>query len=241
MKDVFKIFVSSLYVLGFNCYSGEKEKGLVGWWRFDEKKGYVVKDYSGLGNHGKIFKAKRVTGKFGGALSFEEKGSYVKIPCSPNLNLGDALTLEAWIYPKDISEESRVIISKNDEYILRIDRPSEGNKISFFVHVGSPAVSWEPRVSSIEVPSLNEWHHIVGVWDGENLYLYVNGNLVNKRVRIGKPNPNPYPVMIGNWEYPSCHGTNFGGIIDEVRIYNRALSEEEIKLHYEKERGNYKD
>ena len=47
--------------------------------------------------------------------------------------------------------------------------------------------------------------------------------------RPGYPNPNPYPVMIGNFEYPSCHGGAFGGVIDEVRIYQRALSAEEVR------------
>ena len=71
------------------------EKGLAGWWKFDESRGTNVKDSSGFGNNGKLSGAKRVRGRVGMALSFEDTGSYVKIPCSPGLNLGEALSIEA--------------------------------------------------------------------------------------------------------------------------------------------------
>lgn len=212
---------------------GVGEPGLVAHWRFDEEKGRGIKDSSGFGNGGEMVGAQRVAGKVGRALSFGTPGSFVKIPYSASLNLGDAISIEAWICPRDTGEASRILVSKNDEYALRIDNPREGNRISFFVHVGQPAVTWEPRVSSQGPPKLNVWHQVVATWDGTESRLYLNGELVGTRKRVGKPNPNPYPVMIGNWEYPSCHGTHFGGLIDEVRIYNRALSAEEVRAHYE--------
>ena len=208
------------------------DRGLVAHWKFDEEKGRGVKDSSGFGNGGEMVGARRVAGKVGRAVSFEAPESFVKIPCSASLNLGDAISIEAWICPRDIGEASRILVSKNDEYALRIDNPREGNRISFFVHVGQPAVTWEPRVSSPEPPKLNVWYQVVVTWDGAESRLYLNGELVSTRKRVGKPNPNPYPVMIGNWEYPSCHGTHFGGVIDEVRIYNRALGAEEVRAHY---------
>jgi len=201
----------------------QRQKGLVGWWRFDEARGRRVRDSSGHGNHGVLFKARRVAGKAGRALSFEAPGSYVKIPSSPSLNLGDALSIEVWMRPHDITQDSRIIVSKNDEYLLRINRPSAGNQISCFLHIGSPAVTWEPRVTSKDVPTLDVWQHVLAVWDGAEMRLYVDGKLVGRRERTGASNPNPYPVMIGNWEYPSCHGLHFGGAIDEVKIYNYAV------------------
>ena len=65
-----------------------KEEGLVGYWRFDRRRGRKVRDSSGLGNHGVRVNAKRVEGKVGRALSFEEPRSYVKIPCTKHLALG---------------------------------------------------------------------------------------------------------------------------------------------------------
>jgi len=115
-----------------------------------------------------------------------------------------------------------------------MDKNSEGGRISFFVQVGTPGVTWEPRVSTKAPPTLNAWHHVVATWDGKQLRMYLDGELQAERNRVGLPNPNPYPVMIGNFEYPSCHGGNFGGLIDEVRIYNRAITEREVVDRYER-------
>lgn len=206
--------------------------GLVGSWSFDRDRGNLARDDSGLGNHGLIAGAEHVAGRIGRGLRFSEERSFVKVKCSPSLNLGSALSIEAWFLPVEPIEASRVIVSKNDEYALRIDKLSEGGRISFFPHIGSPAVAWEPRVSSKAAPSPNTWHHVAAVWDGQTEQLYLDGTLEAERERTGKPNPNPYPPMIGNWEYPSCHGTCFGGVLDEVKVWNRALSAEEVMRHF---------
>jgi hypothetical protein len=170
-----------------------------------------------------------VTGPFGGAVAFLDEASYVSIPSSSSLNLGSRLTLSAWICPQDMGINSRVVLSKNDEYMIRIDGPLEGNRLSFFVHVGDPAVTWEPRVQGAAQPVSNEWLHVAAVWDGATMRIYLNGETAGEQPRVGRPNPTPYPLMIGNWEYPSCHGIHSGGAIDEVRVYNRALSEVEVR------------
>jgi len=211
---------------------GPLDRSLVAHWRFDEERGGSIVDSSGCGNGGQATGVRRLGRRTGRALSFEAPGSEVKIPASKSVSLGDAISIEAWIYPRDIEGSSRVIVAKNDEYALRIDNPGEGNRISFFVHVGQPGVAWEPRVSSPGPPMLNRWQHVVATWDGAESRLYLDGKLVGTRERLGKPNPNPYPVMIGNWEYPSCHGTHFGGFIDDVRLYSRALAAEEVEAHY---------
>lgn len=205
--------------------------GLVGWWSFDGDRGAVARDRSGHGNHGTIRGAVRVPGRVGQALQFASERACVRVPCRPSLNLGSALTVEAWVRPVAPTDISRVILSKNDEYALRIDKMSEGGKVSFFPHVGSPAVAWEPRVSSCGPLSPGEWHHVAAVWDGRRERLYVDGELQGEVERPGQPNPNPYPLMIGNWEYPSCHGTAFGGSLDEVKVWRRALSAEEVLAH----------
>ena len=204
---------------------------LVGYWSFDHDRGNLARDESGNGNHGLIVGAERVPGKAGRGLRFAKERSYVKVWYRPSLSLGEAISIEAWILPGGPSSQSRVIVSKNDEYALRIDKAPEGGRISFFPHIGSPAVGWEPRVSSTAPPSPNQWHHVVAVWDGRTERLYLDGKLQAEKERTGKPNPNPYPVMIGNWEYPSCHGTCFGGVIDEVRIWGRALTQAEVVAH----------
>lgn len=199
---------------------------------FDEGHGRIAADSSPFGHRARVFAAEWVSGRQGGALRFASEDARVRLGRRPWLNLGRQLTLEAWICPGAPSEYSRIIIAKNDEHLLRLDRQSEGGRISFFVHVGMPAVSWEPRVSSKLPPEPGKWTHVVATWDGAALRMYVDGELQAEQARVGFPNPNPYPVMIGNFEYPSCHGGSFGGLIDEVRIYDRALGEDEIARRY---------
>jgi hypothetical protein len=196
---------------------------------FDEGGGRRALDASVHQRPGVVRHAVWVPGKHGTALSFAAPEAVVRLPRRPWLNLGTQLTLEAWVFPTIANEQSRIIIAKNDEYLLRMDKRSEGGRLSFFVHVGRPAVTWEPRVSSLAPPPLHAWSHVVATWDGARLRLYLNGDLQAEAERTGRPNPNPYPFMIGNFEYPSCHGGSFGGLLDEVRLYDRALSAEQAR------------
>lgn len=225
------LLLLALSVVGSPGSAAPRFLGLVGSWSFDHDRGNVIRDESGCGNHGLAVQAPHVAGKVGLALRFAQPQSHVKVWCAPELNLGSSVTLEAWIFPVAPGPASRVIIAKNDEYALRIDKRSEGGRLSFFPHVGRPAVTWEPRVSSRTPLSAGVWHHVAAVWNGRWERLYVDGRLEAEKSRTGQPNPNPYPVMIGNWEYPSCHGTCFGGLIDEVRIWSRPLTAREITAH----------
>ena len=204
-------------------------EGLVAEFAFEEGEGRKPVDTSGLEQRARAADVEWVQGPSGRALRFADPGSAVRISSRRSLNLDQAITLEAWVLPGPSSEESRIIIAKNDEYLLRIDKASEGGRVSFFVQVGSPAVTWEPRVSSEGPLTPDVWHHIAGTWDGQKLRLYADGEPHGETDRTGYPNPNPYPVMVGNFEYPSCHGGAFGGAIDDVRIYRRALRAEEVR------------
>jgi hypothetical protein len=204
-------------------------RGLVAEFAFEEGEGRKLVDTSGFKQRARGAHVEWVKGHSGWGLRFADAGSAVRVSCRQSLNLDQAITLEAWVLPGPSSDESRIIIAKNDEYLLRLDKATEGGRVSFFVQVGSPAVTWEPRVSSEGPLTPGVWHHVAGTWDGRRLRLYVDGEPQGETDRTGYPNPNPYPVMVGNFEYPSCHGGAFGGVIDEVRIYRRALSAEQVR------------
>jgi hypothetical protein len=196
--------------------------------RFEDGPSARLVDTSGWGQHARLLGGRHVPGHSGQALCLQQSGDALRIASRRSLNLDQALTLEAWINPGPSGELSRIIVAKNDEYLLRVDKPSEGGRISFFVQVGTPAVSWEPRVSSLAPPVQGVWQHVAATWDGKLLALYLDGKLQATTPHVGFPNPNPYPVMVGNFEYPSCHGGVFGGLLDDLRIYPRALPVEEI-------------
>ena len=196
---------------------------IVGLWMFDEGSGNIVTDSSGNGHDGEIDGAVWVDGKIDKALEFDGDDS-VTVPDAPDLRIGAQLTLMAWFYATDIGDW-RQVIAKSDEYLLRIDPPQEGNKMSSFVKADG---AWEPRASA-GVPDLNTWIHYATVYDSslaENQHkVYVNGVESGASTRPGTVAQTENPLEIGKWG----GGSFFVGIIDEVAILNVALSEADIQ------------
>ena len=194
----------------------------VGVWLFDEGSGNTTEDSSGKNHEGTISGAKWKDGKFGDGLEFNG-AQWVTIDSTPDLQLGDQHTMMAWFFATDISQH-RMLISKNAEYLLRIDVPAEGNKMSTFVNLGG----WEPRASA-GVPDTDTWTHIAATYDNSKnnnqLVIYVNGEEAGSSNRAGNSAGTANPVNIGRWNT----GSYFVGIIDEVAIFKAALAEDDLK------------
>lgn len=196
----------------------------VGVWLFDEGAGKETKDASGNNHHGTINGADWVAGQFDGALEFD--GSHwVTIASTPELQIGEELTMMGWVNAKDIGDW-RQLIAKSNEYLLRIDPPNEGNRMSSFVNTNN---DWGQRASSPEIPALNTWIHLAGTYDSaaksDHLGVYVNGVRVGSSTRPGNTAITDNPVEIGRWG----GGSYFVGTIDEVAIFNKVLSEDDIQ------------
>lgn len=198
-----------------------KPENFAGVWLFDEGKGNLAEDATGNGNDGEIMGTKWVDGKFGEALLFEAAGE-VKIPSTERLNLGDEFTMMAYFYANALNDY-HLLIAKDLEYLLRMDSPAEGAKMSAFVNL---AGGWEPRASAI-VPDTEIWYHYAAVYssDTQTLVVYVDGVQAAQSGRAGKPSASNSPVTIGHWN----GGSRFNGIIDEVAILDTALEENDIK------------
>ena len=194
----------------------------VGVWLFDEGGGNETKDASGNDHDGTINGAKWKDGKFGKALEFDG-GQWVTIESTPELQVGEELTMMAWFFATDIGDW-RQLIAKSDEYLLRIDPPQEGNKMSAFV---KPGGSWEPRASA-NVPDEDTWIHFAATYDSnaknQQLVVYVNGKQAGVSTRPGDIAVTGNAVEIGRWG----GGSYFVGIIDEAAIFNVVLSEDDL-------------
>ena len=195
----------------------------VGVWLFDEGGGNETKDVSGNDHDGEINGAKWTDGKFGKALEFDG-GQWVSIESTPELQAGEELTMMAWFFATDIGDW-RQLIAKSDEYLLRIDPPQEGNRMSAFV---KPGGSWEPRASA-GVPDEDTWIHFAATYDSnaknEQLVVYVNGEQAGVSTRPGDIAVTGNAVEIGRWG----GGSYFVGIIDEAAIFNVVLSEDDLQ------------
>lgn len=199
--------------------------GLVTWYSFDELAGETAKDSSGHGLDATIVGATRVPSPHGQALRFDGVKDYVECGLKDDLQLSGDLTLEAWVYPTDLSGRNRLIfgdtanLSVLRNYSLRFDLG--GTFFEYGNNDDSTAV-----VSTTAAP-LNQWSHIAMVVENPRYYLYLNGKLIQTG-GVGFPlSPTKGATRrIGGWDYGW-----FKGDIDEVGLWNRALPEREIMEH----------
>lgn len=206
----------------------ELEKGLVAYWRFDEGQGDYAMDSSGFGNTGEIFGAEWVEGKTGKALRFNGENSYVEVKHSEFL-VPEQFTIEAWVKPESLvaSDRGPMVVSKYGGnwkgYMLLL----EGNTGRPSLHIATPQK--EISATSSEALEVGKWYHIVGTYDGKMARIYVNG-VLRGSAEAELTQDIGTSLMIGKASW--CDGAYFKGVIDEVKIYDRALSEEEIRKHF---------
>jgi fibronectin type 3 domain-containing protein len=190
---------------------------------FAEGSGVVVADASGNGNTGSVVTASWTTqGRFGSALSFNGSDSLVNVPDAPELRLGNAMTLEAWVNPTTVNSAWRDVIYKgNDNYYLSGTSGNSGRPVGGGIFNGGYREAYGAGALAA-----NTWTHLATTYDGSNLRLYVNGTQVASQPATGTLAGSANPLQIGG---DSIYGQHFNGRIDEVRVYNTALTATEIQ------------
>jgi hypothetical protein len=227
--------------------NGQLCPGMVSYWKFDEGSGTTASD-SVDANHGTIHGATWTTGIVGGAVSFDGLDDFVDCGNDTSLDLQN-LTLEAWA-----KVEGYTWSGLTDDYAMIIGKGAWRQYwIYFFHNVTYPnslwfggratATSYLGEVGANNVVELGSWHHVVGTFDGTYLKVYIDGELVDCDTDYdvescictpvsGNLHVTDVPLTIGKISHPSFPGY-FWGTIDEVAIYNRALTPEEIQQHYQ--------
>jgi len=208
------------------------DEGLVGYWKFDEGSGTTVQDSSPESNDGNIFGSTWTSDAvLGNALDFDGSDDYVSVPNSSSLNPSREITLTAWI--KIPSYNHQGVISKGVEagaalpYFLSIQ---DAGELRLGVCNTSPQGFHDVWGSTVP---LNQWVFVAGTFSTDGrLSVYINGEHDNSAFTSATGiRSNTEKVYIGCMY--DAEGGTYGfsnGIIDEVRIYNRALSPREI-LH----------
>ncbi len=193
--------------------------GLVAAYAFDEGGGSTVADASGNGNTGTIHNATWMTGgKYGKALSFNGTSARVTVLDAPSLRLTTAMTLEAWVNPSTATAVWRDVIYKgNDNYFLEATSTRGGVP-------GAGGTFGE--VYGTAPLATNTWTHLAVTYDGAALRLYVNGAQVGSVARTGPIQTSSNPLEIGG---DGIYGQYFRGAIDEVRVYDVALTAAQIQ------------
>lgn len=198
--------------------------GLVAAYGFEEGTGTTTADRSGNNLTGTLQGAAwTAQGRFGNALTFNGTSSAVSIADAPAIDLTAAMTLMAWVYPT-ANGGYRTVILKEDALNLAyaIYSSSPGGPPEGYFHAGAN----ERGVTAAGVLPLNTWSHLAVTYDGANLRFYVNGVQTGVTAATGTINVSTGPLKIGG---NAIWSEWFAGRIDEVRVYNRALSAAEIQ------------
>jgi hypothetical protein len=196
--------------------------GLVGAWGFNEGAGGTAADVSGFANNGTLAGATwTALGKIGGGLAFNGTSAELAVADAASLDLTSAMTLEAWVYPTTASTDWRSILAKNtDRYYLMASSDPQGMPAA-----GGTFGSGNANVFGTQLLPLNTWRHVAATFDGASLQLFVNGASVASTARSGPLTTSAENLLIGADHY----GEYFQGVLDEIRIYNRALSLPELQ------------
>lgn len=222
------------FAAGPNTPAADFPQGLMLHFNFDqEETGGVITDQTGHNNNGRAFGAKWTsTGKQGGAYEFTSTNSYIRVTNTPSLNATQA-TFAVWFKTSRSNSTEQYIFDKRMDhgYVLSIAGESKDtngqNKDKLCAGVNGHCCLSDSIVTD------GIWHHGAATFDGENLKLYLDGQLQKQVVSWhGEIAANTNDLTIGTIRsnpMPKENGSSFDGTIDEVMIFNHALSDAEVK------------
>ncbi len=207
------------------CVANVLEDALVGVWLFDENQGLKADDASGNGREGAIKGAKWVQGKIGTGLEFDGDGNIVEIPHDKVFDLTE-YTISAWVKTEPTGLWQTVIGKE----------PVAGNPRNYGIFAAgntnllgvnyTTGGAWKTAFSKTVVAD-GKWHHVAATFDGEFLRAYMDGVMEGETRTEIPPDHNTEPVRIGRWGAP--RGDYWSGVLDEVAMFNQALTEDEIQ------------
>lgn len=230
--------IQDLY--NYTLATGFNEKnGLVGHWKLNETTGTTAVDATGNNEgtmqNGLDASTDSVAGQVGTALNFDGIGDYIEIPNSALLEPEDEITVSAWVNwtdPASGTFQKIFALSKDDQtspyQSYALEQNMSQTALQFEVNIGGTL-----RGSGAYTVTSGSWIHVVGTWgSGEPVRLYVNGALASES--------SPYSGNIVYYTMPANIGrgsngeadTEWAGQIDDVRVYSRALSAEDIHALY---------
>jgi hypothetical protein len=228
-----KIRVDTAVVTSLKVFTGLQPalmEDLVLYFSFDGDENGKVTDKSGKGNNGAIRDATWVpNGKLGGACSFNAVNEYINVPNSSSMGVSN-LTISAWIYVTDTTGNDMDVAEKGPHlggWELQMWRGGQIGHNYLILRGGS--------IDAVFATSLipaGEWHHVAGTIYGTSETIYVDG-ILNATGTVASVPVTSSSLYIGKSFDPNAP---FGGQIDEVMIFDRALSAEEVKKLYDSQR-----
>jgi len=225
-KCFFASLILFLGIFATNVLAAGIEEGLILYLPFDDGSEKVAKDASGVGNDGKIEGAKSVDGKIGKALQFDGK-SFVEVESSDSLEaLDETVTLAAWIKPKLTGSGWQGVITKGNDGAEHFELLINTNGTVHTAWVFSIGRN-HTNPGEAGTISADKWQHLAVTFKSGEWVTYLDGEQLNNKTDVvGKMAPDGNPLVVGD-ERPQ--NRLFEGLIDEVAVFNRPLSQKEVK------------
>jgi len=221
-KVIFVLSLCALLILVCLSIANVAEQGLVAYWPFDEGDGKTAMDVTGNGHNGAFAGApKWVAGRFGTGLEFDGEEDHVVVADDAAFAIAENITFMAWFSPNAVLTGRRLMV-KNDSIFVIFDF-GDTNSIDFLV---KPVNAFaESKTTDWQV---GEWYHFAGTFDGKTLRVYVNGKLEGEAPNDVPITPSDLELWIGGDDFGRPTDF-FPGKIDEVRLYDKTLSEADIQ------------
>ena len=204
---------------------------------------WILPDLSPMKNDGQIMGRPHFTaGKIGRGLEFSGHDDWVEFYRDPSLDItGNQLSIGFWVKPAAIPQSNVFLAKGQHGFGIQMENPDTlefyvngESRGGFFRRGGSPRKSAKAAVNT---DFYGDWHYVAGIYDGNALMLYVDDELVAEAEYAGNITPTPFPLCIGreaeNQDQGEWSGRMSSMVIDEVRIFDHALSLSELKSNSE--------
>ena len=227
-----KLFTIAIMALSINAFAQIPTNGLVGYWPFNGN----ANDESGNGNNGTVNGATLTVDRFGNAnnsYSFNGVNNYISIPNSTLFNF-DKFTISLWIRISNYTKpEGDVFIFNNGDDVKgsswRIYHqgviPTDSASLVNDIFTPSRFINYHPISSG-------KWHNVIFIYDNSQIKTFIDGGLTGSRSTFGSILNTNSDIMIGARQQFSSVTGFYNGIIDDIRIYNRALTQSELSAMY---------
>ncbi len=220
-----KKYLLMAVVLAAVLFAGTANAEMIARWTFDEGTGNIAHDSTVNANNGTIYNGNWASGVLNGALQFNGSSTYAVVPNSSSLNITGSITVSTWLKINSIPTNYVGVVAKGwEDASYNLEFNASGASVGLvFADSTYHGANSNPLTT-------NTWYLITGTYDRNQIKLYVNGNLQGVTNYTGTYQSNSSPLYIGN-QQPGA-GRYYNGLLDDMRIYNNALTDSEIKQLY---------
>ncbi|MDQ1327797.1 MAG: hypothetical protein QG641_1080 [Candidatus Poribacteria bacterium] len=222
------IVIFSLCVFPYLAQAFDKT-GLVLYLNMDEGKGDTLKDLSGNGNNGKLVDGEWTKGQYNGGIKLSVTKDHIEVADSDSLHIEESLTLAIWANVESIPDSACALFMKPTAYMMHTVPAGKGIQPDILVFIGGNYGPW-PTPNKASAP-LGEWHHFAATYDGKKFDLFIDGKRLDgyDRSPNGPIDQDKTVMFIGRDNRAGCDARNSPCSLDDAVIFNRALSEVEVK------------